>query len=77
VTKKKPTRTERLAEANGQSRNVEIRSGGPRTIVAHYRATHLRSKDHANNIAKALRSKGWRAIVTSQPEVTATVEVDD
>ena len=68
----KKTADDRRREANSQSRNVSIGSGGPGAIVATYPGTSIRSKEHAGNIAKALRAKGWTVVVNKDNTITAT-----
>jgi len=63
---------ERRREATAQSRSVSIGSGGPGSMIATYPGTSMRSKEHANRVATALRAKGWTVVVNNDNTITAT-----
>lgn len=72
----KKTAEDRRREANAQGKRVTIGSGGPGHLIATYPGTSMRDKAHANNVAKALRAKGWTVVVDKDNTVTATAGYD-
>ena len=66
------TADDRRREAVGQSSKVSITSGGPGSMIATYKGTTMRSKEHAQRVAVALRARGWTAAVEKDNTVVAT-----
>lgn len=63
---------DRRREANAQGGRVAITSGGPGSLIATYKGTTMRSKEHAQGVATKLRSLGWVVVVDKDNTVTAT-----
>ena len=66
------TADDRRREATQQSASVKITSGGPGAMIATYKGTTMRSKEHAQRVATTLRARGWTAAVESDNTVVAT-----
>lgn len=66
------TADDRRREAIGQGSSVSITSGGPGSMIATYKGTTMRSKEHAQRVATNLRARGWTAAVERDNTVVAT-----
>lgn len=77
MSAKQRTKEQRLAEANAQSRKVQIRSGGPGSLIATYSPSVTGSEKRARAMRDALRSKGWFVVMYRDFSITATVDVPE
>lgn len=71
------SKEQRLAEANAQSRKVQIRSGGRGSLIATYSPSVTGGEKRARAVRDALRSKGWLVVMDRDFTVTATVDVPE
>lgn len=71
------TRKQRLAEANAQSRKVQIRPGGQGSIIATYSPKVTGTEERARAVRDALRSKGWLVVMDRDFTIVATVDAPE
>jgi hypothetical protein len=77
MSAKQPTKKQRLAEANAQSRKAQIRPGGPGSLIATYSPSATGSEERARAVRDALRAKGWIVVMDRDFTLVATADYSE